>query len=108
MRSVVTRYEDYSVFSGSPAECVHHLCFGSGMRDLSEKFGLWIPCLHTEHNMSPKGLINQIHANPRAEDLSKMLGEIAFEKEYYRRQCVSDDSDPARDEFMKIFGRAYI
>lgn len=109
-KSVLTNYEQYSVFSGSPAESVHHLCFGNGMRDLSEKYGLKIPLLNKEHNMSNIGTINQIHGNPAAEKLSKMLGQVAFEKEYYRQIVCgkNNPNDPAREEFRKIFGKSYL
>ena len=106
--SAVTKYEGFSAFSGTPTSTRHHLCFGRGMRDLSEKFGLWIPVTDAEHNMSSKGTINQIHGNPAAEALSKMLGQAIYEKEIYRKQCVNDDSDPARERFMKEFGRSYM
>ena len=106
--SVVTKYEEYSAFSGIPTSTHHHLCFGRGMRDLSEKYGLWIPVTDAEHNMSNKGTINQIHGNPAAESLSKMLGQIAYEKEFYRKQVVDDDSDPARESFRREFGRSYL
>ena len=108
-KSVLTKYEQYSVFSGCPMESWHHLVFGNGMRDLSEYYGLKIPLLHKEHNMSSKGTINQIHGNPAAEKLSKMLGQVAFEKEYYRKLvCGKSDNDPAREEFRKIFGKSYL
>ena len=78
------------------------------MRDLSEKYGMKIPLMNREHNLSSKGTINQIHGNPAAEKLSKMLGQIAFEKEYYRKQLCKDEDDPAREEFRKIFGRSFL
>lgn len=109
-KSIITKYEDYSVFSGVPAECRHHLCFGRGIRDKADADGLWIPLLNREHNMSQKGTINQIHGNPAAEKLSKMLGQVAFEKEYYRSIVCgkNNENDPAREEFRKIFGKSYL
>ena len=106
-KSILTEYEDISAFSGSPKECIHHLCFGVGMRELSDREGLFIPLTNAEHNASPKGTICQIHDNPAAETLSKMLGQVAFEKEYYRKKC-GVEKDPARDEFRKIFGISYL
>lgn len=107
-KSIVTNYEDISAFSGAPTECIHHCVFGTGLRALSEIYGLTIPLTNAEHNMSPQGTINQIHGNPAAEKLSKMLGQIAFEKEYYRKQLYNDDSDPARDKFRKVFNKSYL
>ena len=80
-RSIITRYENISVFSNKPAEARHHCLFGRGIRELAEKDGVWIPLLNCEHNMSPKGNINQIHGNPAAEKLSKMLCQMAWEKQ---------------------------
>lgn len=107
-KSIVTNYEDISAFSGAPTECIHHLIFGRGLRELSDIHGLWIPLTNAEHNMSAKGTINQIHGNPVAEKLSKMLGQIAFEKEYYRKQLYNGDEDPAREKFRKIFNKSYL
>lgn len=109
-KSILTKYEQYSVFSGHPATCFHHLCFGryGAWRDLSERYGLKIPLIDPEHNMSSKGTINQIHGNPIAEKLSKMLGQVAFEKEYYRKKVCEADEDPAREEFRKIFGESFL
>lgn len=108
MRSVLTEYEEYSVFSGREAECTHHLIFGKGLRELSEKYGLKIPLTNSEHNMGQKA-VDQIHENPAAEKLSKMLGQIAFEKEFYKLKAgVKSGTDPAREEFIKIFGKSYL
>ncbi len=106
-KSIITEYENISAFSSAPAACKHHCVFGRGNRDLAEKYGLWIPLTHSEHNMSPNGLIYQIHENPAAEKLSKMVGQLAFEKEYYKRKCGIYD-DPAREEFRKIFKESFL
>ena len=110
MKSVLTRYDNISAFSGRPKQSDHHLCFGKGMRDLSELYGLKIPLTNAEHNLSSQGTINQIHGNPAAEKLSKMLGQVAFEKEYYRKLVCgqNSESDPAREEFRKVFGKSYL
>ena len=109
-KSIVTKYEQYSAFSGTPKTCDHHLVFGKfgAWRDLSDKYMLTIPLTDAEHNMSSKGTINQIHGNPAAEKLSKMLGQVAFEKEYYRKKVCEGDEDPAREEFRKLFGESFL
>ena len=106
-KSVVTEYENISVFSGRPREAVHHLVFGVGKKELADDYGLWIPTTHAEHNMSSSGTILQIHGNPMAEKLSKIAGQLAFEKEYYRKKCCVE-GEPAREEFRKVFGESYI
>lgn len=107
-KSILTQYEDISVFSASPRDCIHHLVFGRGLRELSDVYGLWIPLTNAEHNLSAKGTINQIHGNPAAEKLSKMLGQVAFEKEYYRKQLYNGDEDPAREKFRSTFGKSFL
>lgn len=120
MKSILTKYEQYSVFSGSPKEADHHLIFGRGgaWRNLSEKFGLKIPLLNKEHNMSSKGTIHQIHSNPAAEKLSKMLGQIAYEEWYLAsklssgeilgHQSTEDWMAEAREDFRRVFGESFL
>ena len=62
---------------------MHHLLFGSD-RQLADKYGLMIPLCASCHNGCEWGVIGQIHDNPRAEDLSKMLGQAIWEKNYYK------------------------
>ena len=106
-KSIVTKDMRTSVFSGEPAECTHHLISGSGSRKLADKDGLTIPLTNKEHNIAvhPE---DRIHGNPRAEDLSKMAGQLAYEKEFYRKQLCSSNEDPARDNFRQRYGRSYL
>lgn len=108
MKSILTKYEDLSVFSGLPKQSDHHLVFGYGKRELSERYGLKIPLRNAEHNLSPGGTINQIHGNPAAEKLSKICGQLAYEKEWYRQMVFKGLEDPAREDFRKIFGESYL
>lgn len=111
MKSVVTNYEQYSVFSGKPAECQHHLLFGRGMREKADKDGIWVPLLNCEHNMSSKGLVYQVHENPAAERLSKIAGQLAWERQYLinKFQLPFDDlSAEARDAFRLRYGESYL
>lgn len=110
-KSILTNYENYSVFSGTPADAKHHCIFGNGLRTLAEKDGLWIPLTNAEHNMSPNGLIYQIHENPAAEALSKICGQLAWEKEYLARMCeipFYEVKEEAREAFRKRYGRSYL
>jgi hypothetical protein len=119
--SILTKYEDYSAFSGSPKECDHHLLFGRGVRSKAEEDGLWIPLLDSEHNASSRGTIYQIHDNPAAEKLSKMLGQVAWESQWLARKLeqVGNDGfmakktaeewrDKAREEFRKRYGESFL
>lgn len=121
-KSILTKYENLSAFSGAPATCHHHLVYGryGALRDKAENFGLWIPLTDSEHNMSSKGNINQIHGNPAAEKLSKMLGEVAWERQYLAKKLadvnkdgldeksVEEWIDEAREAFRKEFGECFI
>lgn len=119
-KSILTKYDQYSVFSGSPKECDHHLIYGKfGVwRNLSEKFGLKIPLLNSEHNLSSKGTIYQIHGNIAAEHLSKMLGQVAYEEYYLAQklaeskglghQSADDWMQEAREDFRSKFGESFL
>lgn len=120
IKSMVTNYENYSAFSGSPAECRHHLLYGRGIRDLAEQDGIWIPLLNREHNMSHKGTINQIHDNPAAESLSKIAGQLAWERVYLANKLANINKDgldeqtvdewlnEAREAFRKRYGKSFL
>lgn len=110
-KSIITNFENISTFSGLPSECEHHCVFGRGLRDLAEEDGLKIYLTNKEHNMSSKGTINQIHGNSAAEKLSKMLGQMAWEKKYIidKYELPFEDIDEeARDAFIERYGKSYL
>ena len=111
MKSILTEYTNISAFSQNPKECDHHLIFGSGLRELADEDGLIIPLTHREHNLGQN--TERIHENQAAEKLSKMLGQLAYEKEYYRSALealkeTDKDSDPAREAFRERYGISYL
>ncbi len=100
-----------SVFSGRPSECQHHLIFGTSNRKLAELDGLVIPLTNDEHNMSSKGTINQIHGNSAAEKLSKIVGQLAWEKQYIIKKYeipFEDIGQEAREAFRNRYGKSYL
>ena len=119
-KSMVTNYEQYSAFSGTPSECQHHLIFGGALRKLADEDSLYIGLLNREHNMSSKGTINQIHGNPAAEALSKIAGQLAYERVYLAKklsnvnrdgldeQTVDEWLEEARESFRSRYGRSYL
>lgn len=116
-KSILTKYEDISVFSQKQANCRHHLVYGryGSLRDFAEREGLWIPLENSEHNMSSKGTINQIHGNPIAEKLSKMLGQVAYEKRQIAIQLseqigksVDEIETEVREKFRKQAGESFL
>ena len=109
MKSIITDNLDISVFSGAPKECVHHAIWGGygALRRYADEDGLIIGLTNAEHNLSSNGTIHQIHGNPAAERLSKIAGQLAFEKEHYR-QLLGLQDDPAREAFRKRYGISYL
>ena len=111
VKNIVTEYTELSAFSASSKECDHHLIFGSGSRKQADEDGLLLPLTHKEHNMG--AIPERIHDNPAAEKLSKMLGQVAFEKECYRKtlenmQEIDEGEDPAREAFRERYGISYL
>lgn len=82
--------------------------------------GLWLPLTDKEHNMSSHGTINQIHGNPAAEKLSKMLGQVAWEKDYLAKklanvnkngldnQTVDEWYEESREAFRSRYGESFL
>lgn len=106
MKSIITEFTEICAICGKPSECEHHLVFGQGMRNLADEDKLILPMCNDCHNMNHY-LVSRIHDNPMAEALSKMVGQLAFEKEYYRFS-TSGNLDKARMAFMKRYGRSYL
>ena len=116
-KSKVTEYNQYSAFSGKPAECQHHCIWGS-YHKLADEDGLLIGLTNAEHNMSSKGTINQIHDNPAAEKLSKIAGQLAWERAWLISQAAlpfeSEDeaydrlSRECREAFRKRYGQSFL
>lgn len=79
--SIITEHGNICVFCGKPAECEHHLVFGSGKRNLAEQGGLG----------------ERIHDNPIAEKLSKMLGQAIYEARL-----------GSREDFRTRYGKSYL
>lgn len=103
MDSILTGNKDYCFFSGSPADCEHHLIFGSSNRQLAEEDGLKVPISNLCHNMGD--IKERIHDNPMAEKLSKMLGQMAWEKEQIIKGIPPDT---VREAFRKRYKKSYL
>ena len=106
MKSIVTEYTNISAFSQNPRECDHHLIYGSGLRKLADEDGLTIPLTKREHNLGND--TEKIHGNQAAEKLSKMVGQLAYEKEFYKKALGAGKKDPAREAFRKRYGISYL
>lgn len=94
-KGIITEYERICAFCGRDTRTYHHLLFGRGIRELAEKDGIKLPCCDDCHTMNE--ITRRIHGNSRAEDLSKMLGQVVWEKQY-----------GSREEFRKRYGKSYL
>lgn len=86
------------------ATVTHHLIFGNGRRKFSDKYGLTLRLCVNCHNAGER-LINQIHENPAAESLSKMLGQAIWERD---RIAEGMNMEDARKRFIKECGVNYL
>ena len=123
-KSVLTKYEQVCAFCGATVPSKHHLIFGTAERKKADEDGLWLPVCDACHNMGKLSANPRrgqgtmiIHGNSMAEAMSKMIGQLAWEKEYYRNEYLDakskiaetePDEDPARDRFMSRYGRSYL
>ena len=76
-KGIITEYNEYCLFCGRPVEAKHHL-IGGPNRKKAEEDGLKIPCCNNCHNIGD--VLTRIHGNPMAEMMSKMMGQLAWEK----------------------------
>lgn len=100
---IVTEFNRYCVFCSRPTEEEHHLLFGRGTRKLAEKDGIKVPVCSYCHTQNP--VAQRIHDNTMAEKLSKIAGQLAWEK-----RCVASGKteEEARADFTKRYGRSYL
>ena len=71
---------------------IHHIFFGAGRRELSEKYGLKVWLRYDWHNLPPNGA----HFNQETRRRLEQDGQRAFQEHY-----------PDLD-FMQIFGKNYL
>ena len=80
-----------------------------------KKDGLKVPVCNNCHNMGQK--LCRIHENPMAERMSKMIGQLAWEREWLLKNTVTINSkgqmakvegNVVRSQFMKRYGRSYL
>lgn len=103
MKSIVTKYLDYCLFCGKPVECAHHLIFGNSSRQLADHDGLIIPACNRCHNMG--SIPERIHENSMAEKMSKIIGQLSWEK---KKIADGYDPDQAREMFRQRYKKSYL
>ena len=87
MNSKITEYTEYCLICGTPSTDPHHCLSGSDRRHADED-GLVIPVCRACHRF--------IHDNPKALTMSKIIGQLAYEKEH------------TRDEFRARYRHSYL
>ena len=99
----ITEYNDYCAICGKRAEAKHHLIFGTGLRALAEEDGLTLPLCNECHDIGVR--VSRVHDNPMAERLSKICGQLAYEK---AEVAVGASQEDARVRFRTRYGRSYL
>jgi len=72
----------------------HHLCFGVGLRKLSEKYGLTVDLCPECHRTSPRA----VH----------QCAEVANMLRAYGQKKWMDETGGSIDDFRRIFGKNYL
>ncbi|WP_337659226.1 hypothetical protein [Eisenbergiella tayi] len=102
-KSIVTEYPDICCLCNRIAEAEHHLLFGS-FRPLADKDGI-IVGICNEHHTGPGRVQDRIHDNPAAESLSKIAGQLAWEKHAVAGGMTEPES---REAFRKRYGKSFL
>lgn len=94
---------NYCILCGKPSEAEHHWIFGTGQRNLAEQDKIYDSVCNKCHTLSYK-VTDRIHDNVVAEKLSKMLGQMIWEK---HQVAAGQTEQKAREEFIKRYGKSY-
>lgn len=99
---------------GAPAECTHHLIFGRGLRSLANDDKLTLKLCNKCHNLAIKR-DDRIHGNNVAESLSKMLGQMQWERdrlalwlELATGETREEALDNVRSDFRERYSKSYL
>ena len=103
MKSILTKYTENCMFCGKPTTTEHHFLFGRGIRAIADKDGVKGPCCDYCHTMGP--ISSKLHDNPMAEHLSKIAGQLAWEK---HAVAGGMSEDAAREAFRVRYGVSYL
>lgn len=98
---MITKYNKYCILCGTPSTETHHLVFGRANRKLSDADGLTIPLCRNCHK--------EIHNNYVAMALSKICGQLAYERWYLSDFGDADKSlNNARENFRSRYGKSFL
>lgn len=93
----LTEYEKLCVICNQPKSDTHHLCFNYANRKLSTEDELIAPVCRDCHDF--------IHKNGKAAKMSKIIGQLQFEK---NRILEGRSAEDAREDFRKRYGVSYL
>lgn len=95
---MITKYEKNCAICGTPVDRAdtHHLLMGS-LRHLADDDGLYIPICRICHT--------ELHQNTIATELSKICGQLAYEKHKVAEGLTEDE---AREAFRFRYQRSYL
>lgn len=125
-KSIITDNLSLCMICGRPSEAIHHLISGNG-RSLATADGLVVGLCRECHNMFENsredgefsenkilGYSCDFHHCRKLELTGKIIGQLAWEKNYYRQLCSNKakssdiDTDCAREFFLRRYGKKYI
>lgn len=79
-QSKITSYPEYCLLCGRPSTDKHHCLSGSDRKNADDD-GLYIMLCRSCHHF--------IHNNPEALVMSKIIGQLAYEREHTREEYLS-------------------
>ena len=103
MENIITKYRSNCMFCGRPTTSQHHFLFGRGVRQLAEEDGIKGPVCDDCHVIGK--VLCRIHDNVMAEKMSKIIGQLAWEK---RKVAEGMTEDEAREAFRKRYGESWL
>ena len=91
---MITEYTEICILCGKPKEDTHHLLNGNN-RATCDEDNITIPLCRKCHT--------EIHKNATCEKLCKIIGQLAWESNYY-----AEGRKDARKQFLKRYRKSYI
>lgn len=94
MKSIITDKKECWVCGDTQHLHEHHIFFGTGKRQISEREGLKVWLCPKHHNFSKEA----VHFNPELDKELKILGETTW--------CEKNDKTP--EDFIELMGKNYL
>lgn len=102
-KTILTKYSDYCLICGKPAES-HHIFKGNKHRKLADEDKVIMPLCPEHHtgNMS-------VHMKREMNILCEIAGQLAWEKQYLIDKYLSDEAwEESREAFRKRYGISFL